>query len=270
MDKLTRKCYNCISIKYEWSETMNKIIAERSTKTIYSDGCRCMKVFNEEYSSANVLNEAFNQAMAQNEGLSVPKIIEVSEKDGKWTIISEYINGKSLAQLMEENPDNMDNYLELFVNLQLDVHSKRCPTLKRLSDKLHHRIEQSALSATDRFALHTRLENFPRNSKLCHSDFNPSNIIIADNGTPYIIDWSHAVQGNASAETSITYLMFILSEKPDIAEKYIEIFCQKSGTSIEYVKRWIPITATAMSVNRYPERRDFLMKYVEDGFSEKI
>lgn len=249
---------------------MNKIIAERSSKTIYSDGYKCMKVFNEEYSSSDVLNEAFNQAMAQNKGLSVPKIIEVSEKDGRWTIISEYIKGKSLAQLMEENPDNMDSYLELFVDLQLDVHSKMCPTLKRLTDKLHNRIEQTELSATDRFALHTRLESFPRNSKLCHSDFHPSNIIIAENGTPYIIDWSHAVQGNASAETSITYLMFMLNDQPDIAEKYIEIFCKKSGTSIDYVKRWIPITATAMAVNRYPEKRDILMKWVEDGFSEKL
>ncbi|MCM1507508.1 MAG: phosphotransferase [Ruminococcus flavefaciens] len=249
---------------------MNKIIAERSSKIIYSDGYKCTKVFNSEYSSSDVLNEAFNQAMAENEGLSVPKIFEVSEKDGKWSIVSEYIEGKSLAQLMEENPENMDSYLELFVKLQLDVHSKMCPTLKRLSDKLHTRIEQSTLSATDRFALHTRLESFPKNSKLCHSDFNPSNIIISSDGTPYIIDWSHAVQGNASAETSITYLMFLLSNKPDIAEKYIEIFCEKSGTSVEYVKRWIPITATAMAVNRYPERHDFLMKQVEDGFTAKI
>jgi len=249
---------------------MSKIIAERSTKTIYSDGFKCMKVFNEEYSSSNVLNEAFNQAMAQNEGLSVPKIFEVSEKDGRWTIVSEYINGKSLAQLMDENPDNTDSYLDLFVKLQLDIHSKMCPTLKRLSDKLHRRIEQSGLSATDRFALHTRLDTFPKNSKLCHSDFNPSNIIISENGTPYIIDWSHAVQGNASAETSITYLMFLLNGKPDIAERYMNIFCEKSGTSVDYVKKWIPITAAAMSVNRYPEKRDFLMEQVQNGFSAKI
>lgn len=249
---------------------MNKVIAERNSKTIYSDGYKCTKVFNTEYSSADVLNEAFNQAMAENEGLSVPKIMEVSEKDGKWSITSRYIKGKSLAQLMEENPDNTDSYLDLFVNLQLDIHSKRCPTLKRLGDKLHNRIEQSGLSATDRFALHTRLETFPKNSKLCHTDFNPSNIIISDDGTPYIIDWSHAVQGNASAETSITYLMFMLNGKPDIAEKYIELFCEKSGTSMDYVKKWIPITATAMCINRYPERRDFLMKWVEDGFAGKI
>lgn len=248
---------------------MNKIIAERTTKTIYSDGYKCMKVFNNQYSNADVLNEAFNQAMAENEGLSVPKIIEVSEYDGKWTITSEYIKGKSLAQLMEENPDNMDSYLDLFIDLQLDIHSKRCPTLKRLDDKLHHRIEQSVLSATDRFALHTRLESFPKNSKLCHGDFNPSNIIISDDGTPYIIDWSHAVQGNASAETAITYLTFILNDNSIIAEKYINRFCEKSNTPLDYIKRWIPIIASAMTINRYTDEREFLLGLVQEGFSKK-
>lgn len=248
---------------------MNKIIAERTTKTIYSDGYKCMKVFNNQYSNADVLNEAFNQAMAENEGLSVPKIIEVSEYDGKWTITSEYIKGKSLAQLMEENSDNMDSYLDLFIDLQLDIHSKRCPTLKRLDDKLHHRIEQSVLSATDRFALHTRLESFPKNSKLCHGDFNPSNIIIAEDGNPYIIDWSHAVQGNASAETAITYLTFILNDNSIIAEKYINRFCEKSNTPLDYIKRWIPIIASAMTINRYTDEREFLLGLVQEGFSKK-
>lgn len=248
---------------------MNKIIAERTTKTIYSDGYKCMKVFNDNYSNADVFNEAFNQAMAENEGLSVPKIIEVSQYDGKWTITSEYIKGKSLLQLMEENPDNMDSYLDLFINLQLDIHSKRCPTLKRLDDKLHHRIEQSVLSATDRFALHTRLESFPKNSKLCHGDFNPSNIIISDDGTPYIIDWSHAVQGNASAETAITYLTFILNNNSTIAEKYINRFCEKSNTPLDYIKRWIPIIASAMTINRYTDECEFLLGLVQDGFLKK-
>ena len=43
--------------------------------------------------------------------------------------------------------------------------------------------------------LHTRLESMPKHNKVCHGDFNPSNVIITDDGTPYIIDWSHATQG---------------------------------------------------------------------------
>ena len=37
----------------------------------------------------------------------------------------------------------------------------------------------------------------PKHNKVCHGDFNPSNVIIAEDGPPYILDWSHATQGNA-------------------------------------------------------------------------
>ena len=55
-------------------------------------------------------------------GLNIPKVLEVTMIDGKWAIVSEYIKGKTLAQLMEEDVDKKDEYLELFVNLQIEVH----------------------------------------------------------------------------------------------------------------------------------------------------
>ena len=37
---------------------LEKIIAVRNAKTIYRDGDKCVKVFNENYSKADILNEA--------------------------------------------------------------------------------------------------------------------------------------------------------------------------------------------------------------------
>ncbi len=247
----------------------DRVIAVRNTKTIYRDGNKCIKVFNQDYTSADVLNEAFNQAMASESGLSVPKVKEVSENDGKWYITSEYIIGKSLSQLMDEFPDKTEEYLNLFVDLQLKVHSKRCPTLKRLRDQMNRKIKNSDLDATDRFALHTRIDSMPKHNKLLHGDFNPSNIIISQSGTPYIIDWAHAVQGNASSDVAITYLTFILVNNSHMAERYIEIFCEKSGTELDYIKKWFPIAAVAMSAKRNGEERKFLLDFAEKSINEK-
>ena len=41
---------------------LDRVIAVRNTKTIYRDGDKCVKVFNNNYSKADVLNEALNQA----------------------------------------------------------------------------------------------------------------------------------------------------------------------------------------------------------------
>ena len=90
---------------------LDRVIAVRNNKTIYRDGNKCIKVFNDDYSKADVLNEALNQARIEETGLNIPKILEVTMVDGKWAIVSEYIKGKTLAQLMEEDADNKDKYL---------------------------------------------------------------------------------------------------------------------------------------------------------------
>ncbi len=242
---------------------LDKIIAVRNRKTVYRDGDRCLKVFNEEYSKADVLNEALNQARVEETGLHIPKILEVTMIDKKWTIISEFIKGKTLAQLMSENPDKKDEYLEQFVALQLEMHSKTCPMLNKLKDKMNRKISQTDLSATVRYDLHTRLEAMPKHNKLCHGDFNPSNIIITDDGTPYIIDWSHATQGNASADAARTYLLFWLNGDIDGAKKYLKLFSDKSNTAIQYVQKWMPIVAASQSVKGNAAEREFLYSWID-------
>ena len=216
----------------------DKIIAVRTSKTVYRDGDTVIKVFDENYSKADVLNEALNQARIEETGLNIPKILEVSKMDGKWALTSEYIPGVTLQQLMDKYPEKKNEYLEQFVDIQMQVHSKTCPLLTKLKDKMNRKINETDLDATTRYELHTRLEGMPKHKKVCHGDFNPSNIIIRDDGTPYIIDWSHATQGNASADVARTYLLFWLSGDISGAEAYLDLFCKKSDTAKQYIQKW--------------------------------
>lgn len=241
---------------------LDRIIAVRNNKTVYRDGELCMKVFDTNYSKADVLNEALNQARVEETGLNIPKIHEVTVIDGKWTIVSDYIKGKTLKQLMDEHPEKKDEYLNLFVDLQLEMHSKSCPLLTKLRDKMNRKISQTDFDATTRYELHSRLDAMPKHNKLCHGDFNPSNIIITDDGTPYIIDWSHATQGNASADVARTYLLFWLNGDIEGAKKYLELFCRKSNTARQYVQKWMPIVAASQSVKGNEKEREFLHGWV--------
>lgn len=241
----------------------DKVIAVRTTKTVYRDGDNVIKLFDEHYSKADILNEALNQARVEETGLNIPKLNEVTKVNGRWAIIMDYIPGKTLQQLMDENPDKLDEYLELFVDLQMEVHSKRAPLLNKLKDKMNRKISQADLTATIRYDLHTRLEAMPKHNKVCHGDFNPSNIIISTDGTPYIIDWSHATQGNASADVARTYLLFWLAGKMNIAEKYLDLFCLKSDTAKQYVQKWVPIVAASQMVKGKKEEREFLLHWVD-------
>ena len=239
------------------------VIAQRKHKTIYRDEDKTVKVFDEEYSKADVLNEALNQARIEETGLNIPKILGVNMIDGKWAIVNEYIEGKTLAQLMEENPDKKDEYIELLVDLQMEVHSKKSQLLTKLKDKMNRKISLSTLDATTRYELHTRLEGMPKHNKVCHGDFNPSNVIISEDGTPYILDWSHATQGNASADVARTYLLFCLNGDEAGAEKYLNVLCKKSDTAKQYIQKWMPIVAASQSVKGNEEEREFLLKWAD-------
>ena len=241
---------------------LDNVIAERGKKTVYRDGDKCIKVFSEDYSKSDILNEALNQARIEETGLNIPKLYEVTVIDGKWAIVYEYIEGKTLAQLMEENPDKIDEYLDRFVDIQLEIQSKRSPLLTKLKSKMNRKISMTSLDATTRYELHTRLEGLPKHTKICHGDFDPSNVIITADDKAYVIDWAHVTQGNASADVARTYLLFCLEGKKEMAEKYLNIFCKKSDTAKQYVQKWMPIVAASQSVKGNEKEREFLLSWV--------
>ena len=102
-----------------------------------------------------------------------------------------------------------------------------------------------------------------RHFKLCHGDYNPSNVIITKDGTPYVIDWAHATQGNAAADVARTYLLFYLQGKNELGDKYLKLFCKKSDTAIQYVQKWIPIVAASRLVKAPDEEKEFLKRWID-------
>lgn len=243
-----------------------KVLAKREKKTIYLDGNKRIKVFDADFAKKDVLNEAYNQACVEETDLPVPKVLEVCKVNGNWAIVTEYIEGKTLTDIMKEDPANTDAYMEEFVDLQLKVLSKKAPGLRKLKDKMQAKISQTDLDLTTRYELHTRLDALPKHDFLCHGDFNPSNVIVTPNGAKYVIDWSHATQGNRSADAARTYLLFALtgfrlSGDQKRADQYMDLFCQKSGIEKQYVQQWIPIVAASQSVKGNPEERDLLLKW---------
>lgn len=242
--------------------TKENLVAKSTHKEFYRSGDVFCKVFDDTYSKADILNEALNQARVEETGLHIPVLREVEKVNGKWAIEYDFIEGRTLKSLMDENPDKEDEYLEFFVDLQLDIHSRTCPMLGRLIEKMQRKISASSFDATTRYELHTRLDGMHVHTKLCHGDFNPSNIIISEDGTPYVIDWAHATQGNASADVARTYLLFCLEGRQEFADKYLDLFCKKSDTAKQYVQKWMPIVAASQSVKGRPEEKEFLEKWV--------
>ena len=244
---------------------LGEVIAERKTKTVYKINGTTVKLFVENYSKANILNEALNQARVE-EGtdLSIPKLISVTKIENRWALISEHIEGTPLNKLMEEHPERMDEYLNLFVEIQLEVLSKRVPLLTPIKDKFRRKLtEATNIDDNIRYELLQRLERMKNHTKLCHGDFNPSNIIIKEDGSYGIIDWAHVTQGNASADSARTYLLFSMQGQNELAEKYLDLFSEKSGIPKSNVQRWIPIVAATQMIKGKEDEQEFLKKWID-------
>mgnify|MGYP004584186873 FL=1 len=239
-------------------------IAERKTKTVYRDGDKTIKLFVENYSKANILNEALIQSrVEENTDLKISRLLEVSKIQDRWALITEYVEGTPLDVLMKEYPEKEEEYLEFFVNVQMEVLSKRVPLLNRTKDKYKRKLTGAQnIDENAKYELLQRLEGMKNHDKLCHGDFVPSNIIVKENGDYSIIDWSHATIGNASGDVANTFLLFTTEQKAELAEKYVELYCKKTGTDKKEIQRWIPIVAAVRKTYNKPEEQEFLNNWI--------
>ena len=190
-------------------------IAQRKNKTVYRDVDKTIKLFVPGYSKANILNEALNHARVE-EGtdLKIPKLIEVSKIEDRWALVLEYIEGTPLDVLMQEHPEKHNEYMELFVDIQLEIQDKQVPLLTQLKDKFRRKLtEASNINNDIRYELLQRLEGQKNHTKLCHGDYNPSNVIITERGEHYIIDWAHVTRRKCISRCSKKLFTFFYARK---------------------------------------------------------
>lgn len=123
------------------------LIFTRPHKKIYATEDKIIKVFDNNYKKSDVLNEARNEALVEeNTDLNVPSLSAVSKTEEGWALIREKVEGTTLAELMTKNPNKLEEYMETFVDLQLTVHQQRVPTIKTLRHKLMDQITRSRSS----------------------------------------------------------------------------------------------------------------------------
>lgn len=243
---------------------MEKIVT-RGNKKVYVDGENIVKVFNDTKPVSDVFNEALNLARVHEAGIRTPEPVSVSKIDGSWALTTTYVPGRVMADLMAENPDKVDTYLKMFVDFQIDIHNHRAPLLQHQKDKYARMISsvKDVLDATTRYELEMRLDGMPNEVQVCHGDFNPSNVIVGDDGQLYACDWAHATQGSGAAGAAISYLLFEIDDH-DLAKRYLDLYCKKSDTPKQVVRNWMSIVAAAeLARRREGKATEFLMRWID-------
>lgn len=185
------------------------------------------------------------QTKAEEQGIRVPKIYGIEQIDDRLAIVSEYIEGQTVTELMEENPGKKDYYLNILLDTQLNINSRVVGDIIKLKHKIDREIKKLPfIDDIKRYELQTRLASMPKHSKLCHGNFGPENVVIDGMDKVIVLDWVASSRGNAGADIAKTYLKLTLIST-ELAERYITLFCQKSGYDRQYVYEWLLLSRLA-------------------------
>lgn len=239
-------------------------LARRGNKVVYDTGDNIVKVFNASKPKSDVFNEALNLARIEETGIRTPKIVEVFESEEGWALATQKVAGETLSERMKADKKNVDMYLEQFVRLQLEINGHTAPLLNRQRDKYARMINGlTEIDATTRYELLMRLDGMKIENKVCHGDFNPTNVIVGDDGLLYVCDWAHATQGAPAADAAMTYLLFAL-EDLELADKYLVLFCKLADMPMQVVRRWTSIVAASeLARHRDAKEEEFLRTWID-------
>lgn len=245
---------------------LKNFVAGGDIYDVYESDGLAVRVYKEEKYKEKCLYAALTHARVETSlklsEIKIPILHEVSLIEGKWAISMDWIHGKTLGQLIDENPEKAELYIDKLVDVQCEIHTQYMPLLSKLKDKLARQIKTlGQIDEIKKYELLTRLDSMPKHIKLCHNNFDPDCVILNDEGT-YVINWGSARQGNASADVAKTYMLFSL-KRPKYAEMYLDKYCQKTGTSKRYVQQWLPIVAAAQLDKGIESEKEMLLKWVD-------
>lgn len=243
-----------------------QVVVERHNKVVYVDGGRIVKVFKAEKPASDVFNEALNLARVTEAGVRVPKVVEVSQvADGAWALSTEYVPGVTMRSLMDAaEGDEYTKLLEQFVDFQLEIQGTPAPELlKDQKTKIANMVGKvKEIDPSVRYDLQMRADRMAPGRSICHGDFNPSNVIVAEDGTLYACDWTHVTRGLAEADAAMTYILFKMYHE-DHAEEYLDLFSKKADVPKQKIHYWVPVMAAAELSRNRKDSEEFLRGQVD-------
>jgi uncharacterized protein (TIGR02172 family) len=218
-----------------------------------------LKLFKQGRSRNSVEYEARLSRIVHASGLPVPAVGDIVEVDGRYGLELEWIDGRSMLEVLTQKPWLVTGYARQLAELQADMHTRSVPELPTQQEILIRKITQAdRLSEDVRQAALKALEKFPEEDKLCHGDFHPGNILMTRRG-PVIIDWIDATRGSPVMDVARSSLLFGGGKPPASIPRarllniiqhplyriYLRRYLQLNRVDRHQLDQYIPIAAAA-------------------------
>ncbi len=194
--------------------TLERLGQGRAAEVFALDDNRVIKVMRDLGGSA-IEREAAALRAAHAAGVPVPVPHERIEVAGRPALIMGRVRGQDMLRLFGSRPWTILGAGAQLARVHALLHEvsapPELPTAKQL---LAARLETSEhIPAGLRDPLLAELEALPDGDRLCHLDYGPSNVIVA-NGELVIIDWPGAARGDPLCDLACTALALEVGKEP--------------------------------------------------------
>jgi hypothetical protein len=214
-------------------------------------------------------------------GLPVPAVMgEIIEVDKRLGVIYERLESVSMLETMKRQPWKFLGFAKKLAALHAEIHQLSLPDLPSQRSNLEYIIQHAEhLPDALRARALAALAALPGDTRLCHGDLHPDNILMTRRG-PIVIDWMTASSGNPFADVARTSLLLTIgvaaatkSQVPPMLRllsavyhnTYLKSYLALNPDTHGQIKRWKPVVAAArLNENIVPERQA-LLQWVQEG-----
>lgn len=234
---------------------IGKLLGSGGTSDVYEwSDSEVIKIYKSHVSDGTINHEEYIGKLLNNTFLNIPKLIDSISIDGKRALIYERKAGNILAAPMLKGIYEKE-LAQKFAKMHYDIHMETISELPLQYEFFYNRITGLSNILGDKSdTLLKLLNSIPTDTRLCHGDYQPLNILgEADSYT--VIDWNGACSGNPVLDVAWTYLTLnspvvkhLLGEETSkiitlFIEEYLTHYCQLSGMESTQVLKCLPLVA---------------------------
>ena len=239
--------------------------------------------------------------------LGIPTAIsyDIVECEGRKGVVYELIKSKTIGEMIRDNPDEKDKYLDLYVNVcktiaNIHTNDPDSPSFKDVNDADIKKIVD--ISDEEREYLHKFISLVPEDNACIHGDLNINNIMV-ENGECVLIDMGELSTGISLWDISrIIFSMYYANTKPgemngfykmpseEVDELYKGFIQRYFGCDLETAIKTIPhgewlmpltwfrCCTSMIRINRFPQEkvdmaydllRNKLIPFIKERLQEK-
>lgn len=237
---LYRQQWEGIRVGRSFEELFGEVVGRGAQATVYARDDYAVKLYREGYPKCNVFSEAYIMANLEREHFPGPRVYEVLLVDGRYGIRMDRVKGEVLSGAVTDparRKQAMEALVDLQCRLQRSVNAGTwAPDIKA---RFRNDLERNdRLSGELKRRLLADLDVLPDGRALCHCDFHADNVFF--DGTTYtIIDLLQICKGDPAADAACSYVSYGFASR-ELAEYYLDRYCQVSGIPRGHVFRWIP------------------------------